>query len=90
MHREILEDDSVSETVSSSTLVLANPTHIAIVILYQPKKWKLPIVVVKAKDYNAQKVFGFAKKFEVPIIRDIWLARSLYKLLKLGNMYLIV
>jgi len=85
LHRELLEDDSMSETISSSTLVLANPTHIAVVLLYHPKRWKLPIVVVKAKGPNAEQVFKLANKSAVPIIRDIWLARSLYKLAKVGQ-----
>lgn len=79
LHRELLDDEG-EMTISNSTLVLANPTHIAIVLLYRPKRFKLPIVVAKASGSKAQNIFIIAKRHKIPIIRDIWLARSLYKL----------
>ena len=81
LHRELLEDDGGSEHTSGS-FVLANPTHIAILIMYKPTKWALPVVLSKEKGINATKVFEYAKKRSIPIIREKWLARKLFDIAK--------
>ena len=85
LHRELTEDDSEGYGLANTSFVLANPTHIAVGVLYQPNKWKLPIITIKAKDNQAQYVFKLAKKHGVPIIRDKWLARKLYALAEIGK-----
>ena len=85
LHREILEDGGSSSNLANSTLVLANPTHIAIVILYSPKRWKAPVILAKARGDNAQKIFKLARQHKVPIIRDKWLARSLFEYGEIGK-----
>ena len=77
-HHELLEGEPVKRSLESSTLILANPTHIAIVILYRPRQWKVPIVLAKARDKNAMLIFEYAKQLKIPIIQDKWLARKLY------------
>ncbi len=84
IHREIVGDDG-ELTISNSTMVLANPTHIAIVLLYRPKRFKLPIIVAKASGSKAQNIFTIAKKHNILIVRDIWLARSLFKIAIVGK-----
>lgn len=66
-------------------MVLANPTHIAIVIWYSPQKYPLPIVMYKACGRQAQQIFTIAKRCNVPIIRDKWLARQLFQHCELGK-----
>jgi len=85
LSQELLEEDVLAHTVQHSTLVLANPTHIAILILYQPTKWPLPIVMIKMKDKHAKMLFRLAEKYSLPIIRDKWLARQLYYLAEAGK-----
>lgn len=79
LHRELLEDDGFG-MMSNSTFVVANPTHIAIVIIYRPQRWPLPVVFGKARGEKALEVFHLAKKLQVPIIRDKWLARQLFEI----------
>lgn len=83
-HREILEDD-YSDTISNSTFLLANPTHIAIVVVYRPQKTKLPVILLKADGERAQEFFKLARKFKVPIFQDKWLARKLYEIAEIGK-----
>jgi type III secretion protein U len=85
LHRELLEEGGMEEMMGSSTLVLANPTHIAIVIMYKPSKWKLPVILAKAKGETAQIIFQMAKRMEIPVIREKWLARQLHKLGEVGK-----
>ncbi len=74
------ESDSMFSQYKESMLVLANPTHIAILILYLPKRWGLPVTIFKGKGPIAKYVFRIAKKHGVPVIREKWLARKLFEL----------
>lgn len=85
MHREILESDDMGMSFDNASFVLANPTHIAIVMLYSPKRWGLPIVMLKASGHIAQNIFQAAKKVGIPIIQDKWLARKLYDIAEVGK-----
>ncbi len=78
LHRELIDEEGEA-TIANSTMVLANPTHIAIVLLYRPKRFKLPIIVAKASGAKAQNIFTIAKRNNIPIIRDKWLARTLFE-----------
>lgn len=83
-HRELL-NDGVVEAIMNSSFVLANPTHVAIVIMYRPKRHKLPIVVYKAEGELAHEVFRIARKFSIPIFREKWLARRLFEIAQIGK-----
>lgn len=85
LHQELIESDDLMDTMDNSSFVLANPTHIAIVVIYSPKKYPLPIVIFKAKGDLAQKIFNLARRCNVPIIRDKWLTRQLFKYSELGK-----
>ncbi len=78
--QEILNDDFSDSPNANSMFVLANPTHIAILIIYLPLRVRLPVILLKAKDAEALSVFKVAKRKNIPIIRDKWLARQLYEL----------
>ena len=80
LHREMMEEEP--NHGANSSFVVANPTHIAIVVTYKPLKWKIPIVLAKEKGEKAQEVFNYAKKRNIPIFRDVWLARQLYDIAK--------
>ena len=85
LHQELLEDDGYDGLLSNASLVLSNPTHIAIVIMYKPSRFKFPILLCKANGGKAQQIFRGAKRKNIPIIRDIWLARQLYALAEVGK-----
>lgn len=84
LHREILEGGDEG-FANHASMVLANPTHYAIVIMYKPKKYLKPIILYTAKNYKAQLIFQKAKKYNIPIIHDKWLARNLYNLTEPGD-----
>lgn len=76
--RQELMEEGMSGSLSKASFVLANPTHIAIVVLYNPTSGHLPFILLKVKGYQAQAVFRVAKKINLPIIRDKWLAREIF------------
>lgn len=66
--------------VPKATVVITNPTHLAVALKYDGKSMDAPQIVAKGADYVAEKIREFARKSGVPIVEDKPLARSLYKL----------
>jgi type III secretion protein U len=58
--------------------VVVNPTHFAVAMLYDPETAAVPIVLTKGKDEVAQAIIQSAKESGIPVIRHVWLARTLY------------
>jgi type III secretion protein U len=77
-HHELLEDDSAFNMVNHSSFLIANPTHIVILVLYNPSKWPLPIVLAKATDRHALRLIKIAEKLNVLVVRDKPLARQIF------------
>ena len=67
------------KAVPEATVVLVNPTHIAVALRYDETKDSAPVVVAKGADYMALRIKEIAKENDIPIIEDIPLARALYK-----------
>jgi flagellar biosynthetic protein FlhB len=66
------------EQVPKATVVVTNPTHIAIAIRYEPLESDTPIVVAKGKRLIAAKIKQTAKEHGIPIVEDKPLARAMY------------
>ncbi len=66
------------EKVKKSTMVITNPTHFAVALYYQSGKTRAPIVTAKGQDFMAQTIKETARKYNIPIIENPPLARSLY------------
>ncbi|MDR3493602.1 MAG: flagellar biosynthesis protein FlhB [Ancalomicrobiaceae bacterium] len=64
--------------VPSSTVVIANPTHYAVALAYEPGM-RAPKCVAKGVDLIALKIREVAEKAEVPVIENPPLARALHK-----------
>lgn len=72
-------------SVKTSTVVITNPTHLAIVLRYDSNKDKAPIVTAKGADYIAQKIREVAKSNDIPIMENKELARAMYKKVEVGD-----
>ena len=68
----------VQADTRGSTLVLANPTHIAVGIFLMDDDTPLPFVSVRERGARARKVIALAEANGVPVVRDIRLARAIY------------
>ena len=64
--------------VPEATVVITNPTHFAIALLYKAGEMEAPIVIAKGLDFLAQKMREVAEENDVPIIENPPLARALY------------
>jgi flagellar biosynthetic protein FlhB len=70
--------------VAVSSVVVVNPTHIAVALEYRPDLGA-PRVVAKGQGFIAQRIREEAEKHNVPIVRDVPLARTLHSACKLGQ-----
>ncbi|WP_432510997.1 EscU/YscU/HrcU family type III secretion system export apparatus switch protein [Kineococcus sp. SYSU DK001] len=70
--------------VASADVVLVNPTHIAVALRYEPGTGA-PKVVAKGAGAIATKIREKAKENDVPLVKDIELARAMYKSVKVGQ-----
>lgn len=77
--RRMLED------VKKATVVVTNPTHIAVALRYQRGTMAAPVVVAKGVDHLAQKIIERARAASVPIVQRPALARELYRHVQVGQ-----
>ena len=73
------------QQVPDATVVITNPTHIAIAIKYEQGGEGAPIVVAIGADNVAIKIKEIASESSIPIIENKPLARLIYKELEVGS-----
>ena len=73
------------QEVPKASVVLVNPTHVAVALHYDAKTMESPIMVAKGADHLAEKIREIARAYGVPIIRRPELARTIYSTVKLGE-----
>lgn len=82
-HREIISN-SINK-VKEATVVVTNPTHLAIALRYDTNQDAVPFVLAKGQDEFAQKIKEEAKKNDVTMIENKPVARALYPLVEVGE-----
>lgn len=65
-------------------VVITNPTHLAVAILYDKEKYEAPIVVAKGADFLAAKIKDVANENDIEIVENKPLARMLYHNVDVG------
>lgn len=73
---EIVSSQEVSN-VKRSSVVVANPVHLAVGLYYERNRTPLPVVTLKEQGLNAQRVVAIAEREDVPVMIDVPLAQSL-------------
>ncbi len=73
------------QEVPKATVVLVNPTHVAVAIRYDAKTMEAPMMVAKGADHMAEKIREIARAYGVPIIQKPELARTIYSTVEPGN-----
>lgn len=67
------------QSVADATVVITNPTHLAIALKYEEGgSMEAPKVVAKGADYIALKIKNIAKEHDVPVIENKPLTRMMY------------
>ncbi|AJC66537.1 type III secretion system export apparatus subunit SctU [Dickeya zeae] len=81
--QEILNEPAsprAKSNIEDADLLLVNPTHYAVALFYRPGKTPLPRILLKGVDEQAKALIARAQHANVPVIRFIWLARTLYRI----------
>jgi len=71
--------------VPKATVVITNPTHVAVALEYESDSMGAPKVVAKGLRLMAERIKAVARENNVPIIEKPELARALYKNVEIGK-----
>ncbi len=72
-------------SVPEADVVVTNPTHYAVAIIYDEKKHRSPVVIAKGKDNIAVEIKKVARENGVHIVQNPPLARALFKEVELDK-----
>ena len=67
------------QDVPTADVVIANPTHVAVALKYDPQQMDAPVVVAKGADLLCQKIKEIAAQHDIPVVHRPELARTLYQ-----------
>ena len=76
LHQEMAMQGAVQRT-RKATVVVTNPTHLAIALYYDQDETPLPIILAKGEGALAAEMVRAAREEGVPIMQNIPLARAL-------------
>ena len=80
VRREVAQHDLL-ESVRSATVLVVNPTHLAVALRFEEDgDQAAPEVVGKGQDELARRMIRAAEEAGVPVLRDVPLARGLFEL----------
>ncbi len=84
MQREIARRRILKE-VKNAHVVITNPTHFAVALKYDSKKYNAPVVLAKGADNLALLIKRIAKENDIPTVENKYVARSLYETCEPGQ-----
>jgi len=71
--------------VPQADVVVTNPTHVAVALKYAPEKMKAPLLLAKGLRKQAEQIKAIAEKYEISIVENEPLARSIYRTTKVSR-----
>jgi len=84
MQRELSRRQMMA-AVRKATVVITNPTHLAVALAYDRGKMAAPQVVARGAGHLAERIKTLAREAKVPIMEDKPLAQALYRHVKVGE-----
>lgn len=76
LHRE-LSVNTMLENARKASVVIVNPTHVAVALYYEAGRTDLPLVVAKGQDDVARAIRAVAERERIPVLHNVDLARRL-------------
>ncbi len=83
--RNELLEQRITPELREASVVVTNPTHIAVALKYQLHQMPAPKVVAKGRGYVAERIVALARTYNIPVERNVPLARALYKSVRVGD-----
>lgn len=84
LQREMAQRRMMRE-VPKATVVVTNPTHLAVALRYARETMASPRLVAKGSGLVADRIVAEARRHQVPIVQRPPLAQALYRTVKLGQ-----
>jgi flagellar biosynthesis protein FlhB len=84
MQREMMRRRMLA-AVKEATVVVTNPTHIAVALEYKREAMFAPKVVAMGGDHMAERIKRVAREHNVPIVENVTLARALFANADIGD-----
>ncbi len=78
LQRELMNQNTLGNVRKAKVLV-TNPTHYAVALDYDKESTPLPVILAKGEGALAQRMIEVAKEEGIPIMRNVPLARALYR-----------
>lgn len=78
-HQELIQSAGASR-VKQADAVVVNPTHVAVAILYNAEQMQAPTIIARGKGAEALHIKQLARRYQIPIIHNVGLARALVEL----------
>lgn len=77
LHQELLVSNTL-DNVRKSTVLVTNPTRLAVALFYDEDKTGLPVVLAKGDGLLARRMVEVAQEEGIPIMQNVPLAQDLY------------
>ena len=74
------------QELPKADVVITNPDHYAVAVMYDADSYTAPIVLAKGKDHLAQRIKEIAAEHEIEIVENKPLARMLYANVEIGEL----
>ncbi|MFX4261941.1 flagellar biosynthesis protein FlhB [Pelotomaculum propionicicum] len=84
MRRSMSMNKIITE-VPQATVVVTNPTHLAVALKYRQGEMSAPVVVAKGADWLAERIRDIARDNKVPLVEDKETAQFLYHTVEIGQ-----
>ncbi|CAM3705803.1 EscU/YscU/HrcU family type III secretion system export apparatus switch protein [Corallococcus sp. ZKHCc1 1396] len=78
LHQEIMEGAQM-EAVKDASVIVTNPDHVAVALIYDQNKDGAPRVLIKGMDAKAERIKALARESDVPLLRNVPLAHALLR-----------
>lgn len=73
------------QRVPRASVVVTNPTHVAVALEYDEARMDAPVVVAKGQDLVAQRIVEVARQHQVPVVQNPPLAWALFDAVPVGQ-----
>ncbi len=73
------------QEVPTATVVVTNPTHVAVALRYDPMVSIAPVVVAKGEHKLAERIKAIARQHDVPVFEEPPLARAMLRAIPVGH-----
>lgn len=77
--QEIAYEAGPAGGIKNASAIVTNPTHLAIALAYEKGVDAAPYILGMGKDLVAEQMINMAKRYNIPIVRNIKLARTLWE-----------